>query len=169
MSLDEANTHRFFFSILEWLMAIAFRYGDPVQFGLVHISYAERDPSPRSLLTPDEDGQFDSVMRTIKNTFRKTDLACRVGQDFWVIVPYTPATEKLYEKVLEILEAAELDGLDIYHREIQIFNVTENKSELQPLLANPDAQELLRYLKENKTGLASHIFSLPSNRHLSSS
>jgi hypothetical protein len=41
----------------------------------------------------------DEISHTLRKAFRKTDLVARDWADFWILVPFTPAKEKLVGKI----------------------------------------------------------------------
>ncbi len=156
----EAKAH--FVHTLEWIMAVIHRYSSPIQFGLVHITHGNGNEIGEKYGAQDAVRQLVAVTDSLRNAFRKTDLVARDGSDFWVIVPYTPATEKIYDKVVSILQNADHDGLRIVDRETSIFSLPMNLSELTKEPSKLTALEFLTHLKENKHTYASHHFRLPS-------
>lgn len=156
----EAKAH--FVHTLEWIMAVIHRYSSPIQFGLVHIAHGNGNEIGEKYGAQEAVRQLVAVTDSLRNAFRKTDLVARDGSDFWVIVPYTPATEKIYDKVVSILQTADHDGLRIVDRETSIFSLPMNLSELTKEPSKLTALEFLTHLKENKHTYASHHFRLPS-------
>lgn len=156
----EARTH--FVHTLEWLIAVMHRYSSPIQFGLVHIAHGDKNELGETYGAQEAIRQLAGVTHSLKKAFRKTDLVARDGSDFWVIIPYTPATEKIYDKVLGILQAADHDGLRVVERETSIFSLPMNLTELNKESAQLTALEFLAHLKEHKLSYASHTFRLPS-------
>ncbi|HZW24665.1 MAG TPA: diguanylate cyclase [Gallionella sp.] len=157
-----------FVHTLEWIMAVMHRYSSPIQFGLVHIAHGNGNEIGETYGAQEALRQLVAVTNSLKNAFRKTDLVARDGSDFWVIIPYTPATEKIYDKVAQILQDAVHDSLRVVEREISIFSLPMNLTELGDDSNKLTAQELLSHLKKNKHNYASHHFSLPSAEPLES-
>ena len=163
MIRKDADERMCFLSTLEWLMAVTVRYGSPVQFGLVHIACGHKNQLGEAYGAQEAAHQLVAVIDSLKKAFRKTDLVARNGSDLWVIVPFTPSTEKLHDKVIEILESAKHDGLNVVDREVSIFNLTNHLSELDKQIKEFNALSLLEYLEENKKTLAQYTFELSSS------
>lgn len=157
----EAKAH--FVHTLEWIMAVMHRYASPIQFGLVHIAHGSGNEIGETYGAQEALRQLVAVTDSLKNAFRKTDLVARDGSDFWVIIPYTPATEKIYDKVAKILQDAVHDSLRVVQREVSIFSLPMNLTELGKDTNKLTALEFLTHLKENKHNYASHHFCLPSS------
>lgn len=162
MILKDIEAKEHFVRTLEWIMAVTHRYSSPIQFGLVHIAHGNGNEISETYGVQEAVRQLVAVTDSLRNAFRKTDLVARDGSDFWVIVPYTPATEKIYDKVVKILQDADHDGLHIVDRETSIFSLPMDMAELGKELSNLTALEFLTHLKENKHSYASHHFCLPS-------
>jgi hypothetical protein len=58
----------------------------------------------------------------LKRAFRNTDLVATIESDFWIIVPYTPAAEKIQDKVRSIIQDAEHDALKAAVQSASIFS-----------------------------------------------
>lgn len=151
-----------FVHTLEWIMAVMHRYSTPLQFGLVHIAHGKGNEIGDTYGAQEALKQLVAVTNSLKNAFRKTDLVARDGSDFWVIIPYTPATEKIYDKVAQILQDAVHEGLCVVEREISIFSLPMCLTELRNDYSKLTALEFLLHLKEHRHDYASHRFSLPS-------
>lgn len=164
MTLKDLEAKEHFVRTLEWLMAVIHRYASPIQFGLVHISHGSGNEISEAYGAREAVRQLVAVTESLRNAFRKTDLVARDGSDFWVIVPYTPATEKLYDKVVKILQDAQHDGLNIVDRETTIFSLPMDMDQLGIEPSKLTALEFLTILKENKHRYASHHFRLPSEK-----
>jgi GGDEF domain-containing protein len=157
MLREDIEARIIFLGTLEWLMALTVRYASPVKFGLVYIAYGNKNELGETYGAQEAAKQLAAVTVSLKNAFRKADLVTRNGSDFWVIVPYTPDTEKLYDKVVEILDVAEHEGLQVVNRETSIFNLTDNIAQLDKQFKSLDALGLLDFLKENKETFAEHL------------
>lgn len=162
MVREDADVQKVFLSTLEWLIAVTNRYYSPLEFGLVHISFGDQHDLGETYGALDAIWKLVKFTSTFKNAFRKTDLVARLGIDYWVIVPYTPASEGIYEKVLEILQLAEHEGLQIVERRISIFTLSTLLKGLDMNLTALTTLELLVHLKENQDLYAKHTFVLPS-------
>ncbi len=160
MIKEDIEARNTFLATLEWLMAVTERYSCPVEFGLVHIEYGEHNELGEAYGAQEAVRQLAEVALHLKKAFRKADLVARNGSDFWVVVPFAPSTEKLYDKVVEILESIEHQGLLVVNPEISVFNLTDKMAELDTQLKNLSALDLLEYLKEHKASLAQHRFCL---------
>lgn len=162
MILKDLEAKEHFVRTLEWIMAVIHRYASPIQFGLVHISHGSGNEISETYGAQEAVRQLVAVTESLRNAFRKTDLVARDGSDFWVIVPYTPATEKIYDKVVKILQDAQHDGLNIVDRETSIFSLPMDMDQLGVEPSKLTALEFLTLLKENKLRYASHHFRLSS-------
>lgn len=157
----EAKAH--FVHTLEWIMAVMHRYSYPIQFGLVHIAHGNGNEIGETYGAQEAFRQLVAATDSLRKAFRKTDLVARDGSDLWVIVPYTPATEKIHDKVAKILQDAVHDGLRIVEREISIFSLPMELTELNRDSSKLTALEFLTHLKEHKRSYASHHFCQPSS------
>ncbi|MDP2142944.1 MAG: diguanylate cyclase [Gallionella sp.] len=157
----EAKAH--FVHTLEWIMAVMHRYSFPIQFDLVHIAHGNGNEIGETYGAQEAFRQLAAVTDSLRNAFRKTDLVARDGSDLWVIVPYTPATEKIYDKVSGILQDAVHEGLHIVEREVSIFSLPMHLTELGKDSSKLTALEFLSHLKENRQRYASHRFCQPSS------
>lgn len=61
------------------------------------------------------------MARQLRPTFRKTGLVARDGTDFWLLLPYMPAIERLLDKLRYIVQTAWQGGMQIVERDISIF------------------------------------------------
>ncbi|MDO9602866.1 MAG: hypothetical protein Q7J02_11150, partial [Rhodocyclaceae bacterium] len=89
--------------------------------------------------------QLIDVRESLMRAFRKTDLVARDGVDFWILTPYTPATENIADKIRSIIEQASLDGLDIADRHVCVFSLPLTDG--HPIAENRSALEFLRSIK----------------------
>lgn len=162
MIREDTEIQKAFLSMLEWLIAVTDRYSSPIEFGLVHISFGDEHDLGEAYGAIDAIWQLVKFTSTFKRAFRKTDFVARVGIDYWVIVPYTPATEGINEKVLSILKLAEHEGLQVVERRASIFTLSTLLSEIEQQLTELTPLELLAYLKEHRENYAKHMFVLPA-------
>ena|SRR3989338_339295 len=155
---DYDNREKFLFT-LEWLLAVTKRYSGGLQFGLAHIDYKNPKTLGETYGAQKASKKLDEVSQTLHKAFRKTDLVVRDGADFWILMPFSGAEEKLVDKIKYIIETASLSGLEIVERDIFIFLLPNDAADLDP---NSSAQEFLAYLKKNHIALASRKLSLPA-------
>lgn len=160
MVTEDIESRSSFLAALEWLMAVTVRYDCPIEFSLIHIEYGDKNQLGEAYGAQEAVQQLDEMRLHLKSVFRKTDMVARNGSDFWVVVPCTPSTEKLQDKVREILGGAEHEGLRIVNPEISIFNVSDQRADLEKQFKDLNALALLEYLKANKKILAEHTFCL---------
>jgi hypothetical protein len=162
MIRQDAEVQKVFVSTLDWLIAVTNRYYSPLEFGLVHISFGDEHDLGETYGALDAIWQLVKFTATFKKAFRKTDLVARIGIDYWVIVPYTPASEGIYEKVLGILKLAEHEGLQVVERKISIFTLSTLLKKMDKKLTQLSTLEFLEHLKDNREKYAKHMFVLPS-------
>ncbi|HCI12964.1 MAG TPA: diguanylate cyclase [Gallionellaceae bacterium] len=163
MISKDIEAKAYFVHTLEWIMAVMHRYSSPIQFGLVHIAHGNGNEIGETYGAQEALKQLVAVTDALRNAFRKTDLVARDGSDFWVIIPYTPATEKIFDKVANILQDAVHDGLHIVEREISIFSLPMPLTELGNDPNKLTAIEFLSHLKENRHRYRSHHLCQPSS------
>lgn len=147
----EAN-EKFLFT-LEWLLAVTKRYSGHLQFGLAHINYKNPTLLGETYGAQKASQKLDEVSHSLRKAFRKTDLVARDGSNFWILVPYTPVTEQLADKVKYIIETASQGGLQIVERDISVFSLSD------AAVGKCDecsALEFLKYLKKNHIPPAHH-------------
>lgn len=157
----EAKAH--FVHTLEWITAVMHRYSFPIQFDVVHIAHGNGNELGEKYGAQEAFRQLVAVTNSLRDTFTETDLVARDGSDLWVIVPYMPTTERIYDKVVKILQDSVHDGLCIVEREISIFSLPMHLTELGKDSSKLTALEFLSHLKENRQRYANHRFSLPSS------
>lgn len=162
MIRQDAEVQRVFVSTLDWLIAVTNRYYSPLEFGLVHISFGNQHDLGEAYGAVDAIWQLVKFTSTFKRAFRKTDLVARIGIDYWIIVPYTPASEGIYEKVLGILKLAEHEGLQVVERKTSIFTLSTLLKKMDKKLTQLSTLEFLEHLKDNREKYAKHMFVLPS-------
>ncbi|PPC96044.1 MAG: diguanylate cyclase [Methylotenera sp.] len=156
---DIENTDRFLF-IFEWLMAIMSRYLCPMPFGLVHIEHGDKNELGDAYGAKEAAEQLVSMTTHLKKAFRNTDLVARIGSDFWIVVPYTPATEKVQDKVRSIIRDSEHEGLKTAAQNASIFSFPSEDEALNQKLTELSGAEFLTYLKKNRHTLPSQILTL---------
>jgi hypothetical protein len=162
MIRQDAEVQKVFVSTLDWLIAVTNRYYSPLEFGLVHISFGNQHDLGEAYGAVDAIWQLVKFTATFKRAFRKTDLVARIGIDYWIIVPYTPASEGIYEKVLGILKLAEHEGLQVVERKTSIFTLSTLLKKMDKKLTQLSTLEFLEHLKDNREKYAKHMFVLPS-------
>lgn len=150
---DIENTDRFLF-IFEWIMAIMSRYLSLMPFGLVHIDYGENNELGDAYGAKEVAEQLVAMTSHLKKTVRSADLVAKVGSDFWIIVPYTPATEKLKDKVRSIIHDTQHHALKALVQSASIFSFPCDDKSLHHKLTEMSGVDFLVYLKNHR-----HIFS----------
>lgn len=165
MMIEDIESRNSFLATLEWLLAIAARYDRSIELGLIHIEYGHRNELGETYGAHEAANQLAEMTRHLKQVFRKTDLVCRNGSDFWVIVPYTPSTERLYDKVFEILGGMEHEGLRVVNPEISVFDLTALIAAFVKQHREFNALDFIEHLRANKECLAQRTFCLypPAN------
>ena len=158
MSFNDANARTHFLNTLDWLIAVVTRYADNFNFALVKIAYGSKNELGEAYGAQEASKQLVEMTQDLQHAFRKTDLVCRNGTDFWIIFPYTPFSENIYEKILSVIEEANHNGINIVDREIAIFTLPFDTSKHEK--QNLTAIELLDYLKKHQAEFASHVFQL---------
>ena len=151
--LHDIQSRESFLATLDWLLALSRRYDSPIEFGLVHLAFGT---------DAQEATHLNEFSRRLREAFRKTDLLGRDGNDFWIIVPYTPATEKIYDKVLTILASADDDRLHLMDRATSIFTLSELLAEMGDDMPQGGSAALLTHLKQHRKAYAKHSLELPS-------
>ena len=159
MSQENFDKREKFLFTLEWLLAVTKRYSGGLQFGLAHIDYKTPRTLGETYGAQKAAQKLDEVSRSLHKAFRKTDLVVRDGADFWILMPFSYAEEKLVDKIKYIIETASLGGLQIVERDISFFLLPNDSAELD---ANSSALEFLAHLKKNHIALASRELSLPA-------
>ncbi len=142
----------------EWMMSVVERYDNPLEFGLVLIEYGEKHALGEACGAINAIEQLTAVTESFKHAFRKTDIVGRYGANFWIIVPKASENEKVQNKILDILQEAKHQGLNVVNREISIFSLPSNTVKIKKEYQTPEA--FLDYLIENKKTLATHVFTL---------
>lgn len=165
MMIEDIESRNSFLATLEWLLAIAARYDRSIELGLIHIEYGHRNELGETYGAHEAVNQLAEMTRHLKQVFRKTDLVCRNGSDFWVIVPYTPSTERLYDKVFEILGGMEHEGLRVVNPEISVFDLTALIPAFVKQHREFNALDFIEHLRANKECFAHRTFCLypPAN------
>lgn len=159
MSHEDLEARDKFLFTLEWLLEVTKRHSGGLQFGLAHVNYESPKVLGETYGAQKAAQKLDEVSRSLRRAFRKTDLVARDGADFWILVPFTPAEEKLVDKIRYIIDTASQSGLQIVERDISIFLLPNDAAKLGE---NSTALEFLAYLKKNHIALASNELSLPA-------
>lgn len=159
MSHEDLEARDKFLFTLEWLLEVTKRHSGGLHFGLAHINFESPKILGETYGAQKASQKLDEVSHSLRKAFRKTDLVARDGADFWILVPFTPAEEKLVDKIKYIIEAASQSGLQIVERDISIFVLPNDAAKLG---SNSTALEFLDYLKKNHIALASNELSLPA-------
>jgi GGDEF domain-containing protein len=149
-----------FLFTLEWLLAVTKRYSGGLQFGLAHINYKTPKTLGETYGAQKAAQKLNEVSNSLHKAFRKTDLVVRDGADFWILIPFASAEEKIADKIKYIIDTASLGGLQIVERDISIFLLPNVAAELDP---DSTALEFLAHLKKNHIALASHKLSLAAS------
>lgn len=153
-----------FLNTLDWLLLVVNRYTENFNFALVKIAFGSGNELGEAYGAPEASKQLVAMTADLQKSFRKTDLVARSGADFWVIFPYTPFSENIYEKIVTVMEEAHHDGLNVVDREIAIFTSPFDLSLSQ--IPQVSALELLEYLKQHQQKFASHVFRFKANTSL---
>jgi len=159
MSQANIELREKFLYTLDWLLAVTKRYAPHVQLSLVNITFSTPALLGDTFGAQEAAHKLDEILNCMKQAFRKTDLVARDGVDFWVLVPFTPASEQLADKTREIISIASQNNFEIIERDISVFSLPFNAHELNP---DCSATEFLAYLKKNHIRLASHAVVLPA-------
>ena len=162
MIRQDAEARTVFLSTLDWLVAVSTRYSSPIEFGLVHISFGNRNELGETYGAQDAARQLAELTYSLKKAFRRTDMVARNGTDYWIIVPFASATEKISEKVFEILQSAKHNGLLVVDRGTSIFTLSALLKELDKSIKDLPALKLLAHLKENNKIYAQHVIEVPA-------
>jgi GGDEF domain-containing protein len=160
MSHEDIEARDKFLFTLEWLLAVTKRHSGGMQFGIAHIDYNNPRILGETYGAKQAAQKLDEVSRSLRNSFRKSDLVARDGTDFWILVPFTPAEETLVDKIKYIVDTVSQGGLNIVKRDISFFVLPNDAADLD---AKGTAREFLSYLKENRMALSSHEVSLPAS------
>jgi GGDEF domain-containing protein len=159
MSQEDFAARDKFLYTLEWLLAVTKRYSGALHFGLAHINYETSKILGETYGAQKAAQKLDEISHTLRKAFRKTDLVARDGADFWILVPFTPAEEKLVDKIAYIIETASQSGLQIVEHDISIFLLPSAAAKVDE---NCSALEFLAYLKKNHIALAKDEQSFPA-------
>ena len=159
MSQEDFAARDKFLYTLEWLLAVTKRYSGALHFGLAHINYETSKILGETYGAQKAAQKLDEISHSLRKAFRKTDLVARDGADFWILVPFTPAEEKLVDKIKYIVDTASHSGLQIVERDISVFLLPNDSAKVDE---NCTALEFLAYLKKNHATLAHNELSLPA-------
>lgn len=155
---NDAQARSIFLNTLQWLMAVTDRYASDFNFALVKIAYGNKNELGDAYGAPEASKQLSSLTTSLQKTFRKADLIARNGTDFWIIFPYTPFSENIYEKIRGVIDDADHEELNIVNREIAIY-----LSPFEIDYPNNDeflAIDLLNHLKQHQSQFAQHVFKI---------
>lgn len=158
-SQKDINTREHFLSTLAWLLTVVDRYAEQFNFALVKIAYGQDNELGDAYGAQDASQHLSEVTQALSQVFRKSDLITRNGSDVWIIFPYTPFSENIYQKIREVIDSADHEALHIVNRKIAIFTSPFKNSDALP---KHSALETLDYLKANQTAMADHTFVLLS-------
>lgn len=111
-----------FLSILDWLLGLQERHPESLQFGLVHICFANKEALGSAYGANTASKLLVDLAHQLRLAFRKTDLVARILTDFWVLIPYT-SPDTVISKVAKIVEIGASNGLQIVDRDISIFSL----------------------------------------------
>ena len=159
MSHEDIDAREKFLFTLEWLLAVTKRHSGGLQFGLAHINFETPKVLGETFGAQMAAQKLDEVSHSLRKAFRKSDLVARDGADFWILVPFTPAQGKLVDKIAYIIDTASQAGLQIVERDISIFLLPIDTSNLD---ANSTGLDFLKYLKKNHIALSSQEVSIPA-------
>lgn len=154
----DAQARTIFLNTLQWLIAVTDRYANDFNFALVKIAYGNKNELGDAYGAPEASKQLSSLTASLQNTFRKADLIARNGTDFWIIFPYTPFSENIYDKIRSVIDDANHEELNIVNREIAIFISpfeVDDPNDGQLL-----AIDLLDHLKQHQSKYAQHVFKI---------
>jgi GGDEF domain-containing protein len=154
----DIESRRNFLVNFEWMISVVERYSNPLEFGLVLIEYGEKHTLGETYGATKAIEQLVSVTDSLKKAFRKTDIIGRYGSNFWIIVPKASENEKIQNKILDILQEAKHQGLNVVDRDISIFSLPSATVNIKKQFDS--AEKFLDYLIEHKKELATHVFSL---------
>ena len=159
MSQEDFAARDKFLYTLEWLLAVTKRHTGALHFGLAHINYETSKILGETFGAQKAAHKLDEISHSLRKAFRKTDLVARDGADFWILVPFSPAEEKLVDKITYIIGTASQSGLQIVERDISVFLLPNAAAKMDE---NCTALEFLAYLKKNHAALANNELSLPA-------
>jgi hypothetical protein len=159
MIKEDIEAREKFLFVLDWLLAIRQRHAETISFGLAHINYGQHQVLGEAYGAQEASRKLVDVSMALRRGFRKTDLIARDGLDFWILVPYMRANEKLSDKLKEIVEIASKSGLDIVERDVSIYALPTDDMTAGE---NCSALEMLARLKAENGDRAMLKFSLPA-------
>jgi len=156
MKTNDIESRTIFLNTLTWLLAVCERYSDQFNFALVKIAYGEKNQLGDAYGAPEASKQLSSLTESLQKTFRKADLIGRNGTDFWIIFPYTPFSDNIYDKIRSVIDEGDHEELNIVNREIAIFTSPFQIKD-EPI-GKLTALETLDYLKNHQSNYAKHVF-----------
>lgn len=161
MSQEDFAAREKFLNTLEWLRSVTKRYPGKLHFCLAHINFESANILGETFGAQQAAHKLDEISHALRRAFRKTDMVARDGADFWILVPFFPAEEKLVDKITYIIESAASEGLQIVERDISIFMLPNDAIKLAE---NTSALEFLTYLKQHHITLADSELALPARK-----
>ena len=154
MHQQDRESRENFLATLDWLMAVIGRYQSSLHFALVHNTFGDRNELGEAYGAREAVRQLATLTESLKGGLRKTDLICRNGKDIWVLVPFNSATERLCDKVQDIFQSIEHEGLHVFNRRTAVFDLSAMGAEVVAQFKALDAYGLFDYLLRNKESLA---------------
>ncbi len=156
MITSDAESRTIFLNALKWLLAVTERYPEQFNFALVKIAYGDSNELGDAYGAQEAAKQLSSLTTSLRKTFRKADIVARNFTDFWIIFPYTPFSENIYDKIRSVIDDGDHEELKIVDREIAIFTSPfqfkdKNGQDL-------DGLGTIEYLKEHQEKHAEHVF-----------
>lgn len=155
MNNHDKVSRTIFLNTLQWLLAVINRYSDQFNFALVKIAYGNKNELGDAYGAPEALKHLSTLTKKLQDTFRKADLVTRNGTDFWIIFPYTPFSENIYEKIRGVIDNSP-EELSIVDREITIFTspftAKDEKNDIESSI------DMLDFLKDNQAQYAKHTF-----------
>lgn len=159
MVVEDIEIREKFLHTLDWLLAVlARRSGEAPQFCLVRVSYGSARQMGEAFGAADAVRRLIDVTVSLRKTMRRTDLIARDGVDLWILTPYTPATEVITRKLMEVVEASAHKGLGVVERDIEIFLLPQPGIVLEN---ETRAEDLLASLRQNGSTLSTMTVQLP--------
>lgn len=158
MNMNDVDSRSNFINTLQWLLAVTARYSKDFNFALVKIAYGENNELGDAYGAQEASKQLSHLTSALQKTFRKADLIARNGTDFWIIFPYTPFSENIYDKIRGVIDDSDHNELNIVNREIAIFTSPFAFKDASDQAL--DALATLDYLKANQIEHAEHVFKI---------
>lgn len=144
-----------FLNTLSWLLTVVERYSDQFNFALVKVAYGDNNELGDAFGAADASNQLLKVTHALEKIFRKSDIVARNGSDVWILFPYTPFGENIYQKIREVIDASDHEALHIVNRKIAIFT-----SPFKQKIPYDTALDVLTFLNKHQENMADHSFIL---------